>query len=635
MRKGRNEKNISKLLMRTSKSTSNIFSKKRPNLKDFNVFSQYVDRQLSYYNLDPKELYSTEKIFYKTGIKIQENEKLCLPKVKEKRNFFGLSGFKDTFNSKSKNNTLYNKTSMVVSIKGNFFNNPSHSYNILKKNDTIAHDIVKKNIFRQKIVYKDQMNKIKSNKVFYQKKMPFMKISAIIPNLKKEYVFLNLKNPPVEINNNDPNNPSQINNINPEHKEHKKSGKKSGKKIKIESGGNPYSKLICLYRYSNKNFTESREQFSLTINENKLYLIGGIKCINTQEEVWTCDLSTITWSKVKTINTAWARFGHTAILDTTGTKIYLFGGRTKFEQFQDEGFLDKQYVFCGMEYYDIEKKEFNKPQMSFRIQPEYRRNHIAELVGNDLVIMGGINENNEILNDIHSLNITFPNGSKERWKEVEVANTGEIEAPFLFGHAAALAVQAEIARCNKFSLYKYPDEERIFKLGVFIDKIKIKGLYIFGGKSKEVGTAGITNDLYVLVVGKKPCIWKKLDDTKGIKPSPRYFHSMNYYEKGNILIVHGGRNDLSSDSFALNDTFIFDLEFLQWHKVILYSSIEGFKVMPRCAHQSIIHNNKLIIFGGMNNQSYIGSCLFIIRLDPESFEKNRLMISSENENDYL
>ena len=33
-----------------------------------------------------------------------------------------------------------------------------------------------------------------------------------------------------------------------------------------------------------------------------------------------------------------------------------------------------------MEYYDIEKKEFNKPQMSFRIQPEYRRNHIAELV---------------------------------------------------------------------------------------------------------------------------------------------------------------------------------------------------------------------------------------------------------------
>ena len=37
----------------------------------------------------------------------------------------------------------------------------------------------------------------------------------------------------------------------------------------------------------------------------------------------------------------------------------------------------------------------------------------------------------------------------------------------------------------------------------------------------------------------------------------------------------------------------------------------------------------------MNNQSYIGSCLFIIRLDPESFEKNRLMISSENENDYL
>ena len=55
----------------------------------------------------------------------------------------------------------------------------------------------------------------------------------------------------------------------------------------------------------------------------------------------------------------------------------------------------------------LQKKEFNKPSMSFRIQPEYRRNHIAELIGNDLVIMGGINENNEILNDIHCLNLNF------------------------------------------------------------------------------------------------------------------------------------------------------------------------------------------------------------------------------------
>ena len=37
---------------------------------------------------------------------------------------------------------------------------------------------------------------------------------------------------------------------------------------------------------------------------------------------------------------------------------------------------------------------------------------------------------------------------------------------------------------------------------------------------------------------------------------------MSYYERGNFLIIHGGHNDLNNDSFALNDKFIFDLEFL-------------------------------------------------------------------------
>ena len=620
--------------MKTSNSMPNIFSQNYINLKDFGVFTKYIDKQLSYYNLDPKELGTTQSIFNKTGIKIQENEKLSSQTTKEKKSLFGFRGFKDTFNSKDQNNSLYSKTFMTVSIKNNFYDNPAHSYNILKKNNSIAHDIVQKNIFRQNLVFKDQMNKIKLNKVFYKKKMPFMKVSTLMPSLKKEYVFFSLKNPPVEINsrNSNDNNPSKSNNTNAQDK--KKPENKISKVFKSDDGANPYSKLICLYRYSNKNFPESREQFSLLLNENKLYLIGGKRCLFTQEEIWTCDMSTVSWSKLKSNNSSCFRFGHTAVFDKSGSKIYLYGGRTKYDQYPEDSFMARHYVFCGIEYFDLKTKEFNKPVMSYRIQPEYRRNHIAELVGSDLVIMGGINENDEILNDVHCLNLNFPNGIKERWKEVDIANT-EVDTPFLFGHASVLAVQGAVARCSKFSLYKYPDSERIYKLGVFIDKIKIKGLYIFGGKTKADGTGGLSNDLYVLVVGKKPCIWRKLDDAKGVKPSPRYFHSMSYYEKGNILIIHGGRNDLSSDSFALNDTYIFDLEFLEWHRVTLYSNIEGFKVMPRCAHKSIVHNNRLIIFGGMNNQSYIGSCLFIIRLDPDSFEKNRLMVSSENENDYL
>ena len=90
---------------------------------------------------------------------------------------------------------------------------------------------------------------------------------------------------------------------------------------------------------------------------------------------------------------------------------------------------------------------------------------------------------------------------------------------------------------------------------------------------------------------------------------------MNYYEKGNFLIVHGGRNDSMSDSFALNDTYLFDLENFEWIKIILYSQLKEFKVLNRCGHKSVIFANKLIIVGGMNNNNYLGSTLFIVNLD--------------------
>ena len=623
------KKNNSKIFLKTSSSMPNLFKKAKSDIRDFGLFTKYIDKQLSFYNLDPKELGDTQTIFNKTGMRITINEKPFLRTMKGRNLMKNLKNVKYDPNAE-------NSPFTTISVKNNYYENPLHSLNILKKNYNIAHDIVKKNLFRQKSVFNETIRKIKLNKIFYKKKMPFMKISTLMPNLKKDYVFLSLKNTnPNNIANNDDNNNSKNgeneNNNNEKNKQNKTNKYKSAKHYKISSDkfSNPYTKLICYYRYSYKNFPESREQFALLQNDNTLYLIGGKSCLFTQEELWACDLLNISWSKIKSLNGSFVRFGHTAVFDRTCTKIYIYGGRTKYDQFPETKFGEKAYGFCGIEYYDFKTKEFGKPVMSYRNQPDNRRNHISELIGSDLVIMGGINENNDILNDVYSLNLNFPNGIKERWKEVDIVNTSNVETPFLFGHASALAVQGAVAKCSKFSLYKYPDDEKIYKLGVLIDKIKIKGLYVFGGKSKAIGTTGLSNDLYVLVVGKKPCFWRKFDDAKGIKPTPRYFHSMSYYERGNFLIIHGGRNDMNNDSFALNDTFIFDLEFLEWHRVVLYSNIEGFKVMPRCAHKSVVHNNRLIIFGGMNNQNYIGSCLFIIRLDPDSFEKNRFMVISE------
>ena len=92
---------------------------------------------------------------------------------------------------------------------------------------------------------------------------------------------------------------------------------------------------------------------------------------------------------------------------------------------------------------------------------------------------------------------------------------------------------------------------------------------------------------------------------------------MNYYEDGNFLIIHGGRNDEQSDSFALNDTYLFDLEQLEWTRIELYSQLKNFKILSRCGHSAVVFSNKMIVFGGMNSNNYIGSALLIVNLDWE------------------
>ena len=65
----------------------------------------------------------------------------------------------------------------------------------------------------------------------------------------------------------------------------------------------------------------------------------------------------------------------------------------------------------------------------------------------------------------------------------------------------------------------------------------------------------------------------------------------------------------------MDDTFILELVNLNWIKIKLYSNNDNFKVISRFGHNSSIFDNKLIIFGGMNNNNYIGSSLFIVNLD--------------------
>ena len=133
------------------------------------------------------------------------------------------------------------------------------------------------------------------------------------------------------------------------------------------------------------------------------------------------------------------------------------------------------------------------------------------------------------------------------------------------------------------------------------------GMYIFGGKNKT-----ICNDMWLLKLGKKPLKWEKVL-TFGQPPSPRYLCSMNFFEKGNFIIIHGGKTKINMESFALKDTYLFELYRYQWLRID-YGD-KDYIVKKRCSHCSVVCEDKLFIFGGINDGVFNESKFFVINLD--------------------
>ena len=191
--------------------------------------------------------------------------------------------------------------------------------------------------------------------------------------------------------------------------------------------------------------------------------------------------------------------------------------------------------------------------------------------------------------------------------------------PTLAYHSCCLVVQKEVKEDPNFSIYDFPNSA--FKN----DNIKEKGLYIFGGKVSKNGV--LNKNLYVLRVGKRPLEWIILK-TKGNPPSKRYGTSMSYYELGNLLIIHGGRNNLKSTNYILNDTFLLDLYTLNWMKVEYYDKTKN--VPPRFFHQSFVYENDFFVFGGTNGCNYLGSEMLILEMN-----SNKKCLKELEEMNYL
>ena len=462
------------------------------------------------------------------------------------------------------------KNKLKININDINYKNPFQSLNVINDNYSVFNEINKDVLVRQRNLYDKTVERLEGNLLKFNIKMPKIKVSNLNPKIGNEISMINL------IDNKEENKSTNMFPV-------------------IPSTGE--LKLFSYFRYPNKNFPEGRQQFSLCIKDNNIIISGGLSSTMKTMQLWSLNIKNLEWNKIYINNCTNCRYGHTSTFYQN--KIYYFGGITK---------EDNKDILAGLEIYNFSENSFNIPQDI--IDPKLRRNHISCLIGSQILFHGGINLDNEILNDIILLNL-----NPLKWINPIINNY--LPMPRVYGHSSCLVIPTHILIHYKFNIYRYPDEEKDKDKHNILDKKnnnkkKERGLFIFGGKNKDEN--GLTNDLWVLVLGQKPIFWKKIK-TDGKPPCPRYFHTMDYCEKSNFIIIHGGRNDNISNTSALDDTFILDLTNFGWVKIELYSNIPDFKVFSRYGHKSTIISDKLIILGGVNNYNYIGSSLFIVNLD--------------------
>jgi hypothetical protein len=360
--------------------------------------------------------------------------------------------------------------------------------------------------------------------------------------------------------------------------------------------------LLTGYYQSTKICPESREQFSFNYEPitNCIYLFSGNSCYYGNQQLWRFNLLTYNWEQIKPSTQLMdGRSGHTGIIYKS--KLIIFGGR----------YLNNT-ALADVDIYNIDTNKWTIGQLNTSIFLKLRRNHVACLVGQQMFIHGGLDEFGEYLDDSYLLNLS----NNYRWYKANI--TSYVPFPKLGYHSCCLVVSKEIQKNPKFSIYKFPE----ITINTINSQIREKGIYIFGGKKSDLKDP--SNKLWLLKIGRKPLEWCEIK-TKGKPPCPRYLCSMNYYELGNFIIIHGGKTKSLRSENILKDTYLFDLFKFEWIKVN-YGCFESM-IKPRFSHAGIIYQKKLIIFGGVNEQGFNGSNFFLIKLEtednPEIFQKKK------------
>ena len=311
-----------------------------------------------------------------------------------------------------------------------------------------------------------------------------------------------------------------------------------------------------------------------------VFLFGGVSS-NPEPTVWKLEPE-YKWKKFNqnALSTIDSRYGHQCV--TVGNRLFILGGVS----------LKKNYFLPEVDTLNLSEgvwKTMLPKTFGFSL---LRKNFAALSIGRTIIMHGGIDAEGNILGDT-----LFMQAGSDSIQSKKISGS-----PNLTGHSSCLVLPGFIRNLPKFSLRQLPD--LIAK--VTSDYMQMIGFYLFGGENAK---GHLKNDVYCLEVENKDFSWK-LMDVKGVKPIKRKFSTLQYFEKGNVVILFGGL--ANEETSVLNDMWTLDLKELNWISVKL-----GVKPQPVKSvyfHASCFYEDKMLIIGGMEEKGNFGIDLFAVDL---------------------
>ena len=570
-----------------------LFGKLANNIAVKKMKNYFCDENDSF-NMDENKNENIEKILKNTNKKQYYKQKSYIEKIIKKQknlllfnnnHYQSYNSSKNDIDNKERNLSGNNSTSnlsqdnnkIILDIKNINYKNPFFSLNSLINNKIIYKNILKnykKNTiegFENSIINMNTVLKYKiiqdhenENSIHPQK----IKILPYIHKTANNYINLNENSDKLLLN--------KLVNSDSEKEEHFFGLN--------ESNNNKLYLLKNYFQYPKIDFPESRAEFSFSQEGKEFILYGGFNSIK-KSKIWKFNSDQKTWNQIETYGFKNDnRYGHTGVLRYRN--LYIFGGK-----------LVVGKILGDLEIFNLDTKMWSFPNSESNRKFDLRKNHIACGIGNHMFIHGGINEHDTYLNDCYLLSY-----KPLKWMIPDINKN--INLPPIAYHSCCLVMQEKIRNNSNFNIYK--STEYIKEININ-ENIKEKGLYIFGGKIFDGEKIKYNKTLYILKICKTPLEWM-IPHVNGHSPSERYGCSMSYYERGNFIVIHGGKNDN-----ILNDTFLLDLFYFNWIQVEYFNTIKD--IPPRYSHQSIIDGNNLFIFGGTNDKNFLGSEMLIIELD--------------------